>query len=629
MQITIGAGLFPGGPGYPESGEAARKPGARPDKGFGLHYEQKTTAPTDLHDTQEGGETPAETGSGADLGDTASDTSQAAQGTDRSDVPDESVSAGQQAIESAVAPAGPGEIVTPQMVIPSTAQAQNIQANGSADLAASPKTPGVVDITPPDIRQAAPVKPDAAMVLAPAPVTLAPRPRPGDAGAQDMPHGQTAGPARLAAPTPSAEAPSAPPALPPSTSQTDQTRIADLHATSPTPAQSGVPGLYSAGSWTRDSKHAQTGTPQMPHPDGTLRQVSTPSPVGLRQPRPAGSDMPPNQQTPEATPLDPKDAARNDLAGRLARVDRTPGTMPDAISDTRPMTGTPVMPRATPLDGLPGLAASGAVPGPVLHTGPAPDPMRRAITTATVQPSNAKPETPAHVPVPEAAQTAPLRSRRGVQPGQNPPAAPTSPIQPGPFAAAASAIGGLSGAPSPLAGGLDDVDGAINGDAGRVLTAGEIDFAATGPGPGLSRAPAADPAAPQPGHLRVPPAHVAEALARQPERALEITLTPEEMGRVRFTLVTGDSGTTIVINTERPDSLDLIRRYAQDLVDEFRRQGFGTVDLEFQDRTRHQRQGPPEILSTGPDAAHDSTAPVPENTAPRPPVRTTGLDLRI
>ena len=52
---------------------------------------------------------------------------------------------------------------------------------------------------------------------------------------------------------------------------------------------------------------------------------------------------------------------------------------------------------------------------------------------------------------------------------------------------------------------------------------------------------------------------MADALHRLPDRPVELTLNPEELGRVRMTLATHDAGITVTIVAERADTLDLMR----------------------------------------------------------------------
>ncbi|HBS48799.1 MAG TPA: hypothetical protein DEA05_01275 [Rhodobacteraceae bacterium] len=122
----------------------------------------------------------------------------------------------------------------------------------------------------------------------------------------------------------------------------------------------------------------------------------------------------------------------------------------------------------------------------------------------------------------------------------------------------------------------------------------------------------------------------AEGLIRHPDHALEITLNPEELGRVRLCLAQGESGAVISIQAERDGTLDLIRRHAQELVDEFRRQGFGTVALNLGDKPSGQQQADSSLPgSRNGDAIQQAEPAAEADSSPPPRTSTSGLDLRV
>ena len=41
---------------------------------------------------------------------------------------------------------------------------------------------------------------------------------------------------------------------------------------------------------------------------------------------------------------------------------------------------------------------------------------------------------------------------------------------------------------------------------------------------------------------------------------VEVKLSPEELGRVRLSMTTAETGMTVLVTAERPETLDLIRR---------------------------------------------------------------------
>ncbi len=82
------------------------------------------------------------------------------------------------------------------------------------------------------------------------------------------------------------------------------------------------------------------------------------------------------------------------------------------------------------------------------------------------------------------------------------------------------------------------------------------------------------------------PRHIAQQLAdvarSMPDRPIELTLSPEELGRLRLTF-TGDlSAMSVSVNVERPETLDLMRRHIEILAQEMREIGYGEVTFSFE-----------------------------------------------
>ena len=109
----------------------------------------------------------------------------------------------------------------------------------------------------------------------------------------------------------------------------------------------------------------------------------------------------------------------------------------------------------------------------------------------------------------------------------------------------------------------------------------------------------------------------------------DITLSPEELGRVRLTVSAAETGITVSIQAERPDTLDLLRRHGDALIADLAAEGFADASLDF---GRDSRSG----SDAGPDAAgeplHTDTEPPRE--AIRPSRQTSlpqgrSIDLRL
>ena len=75
-------------------------------------------------------------------------------------------------------------------------------------------------------------------------------------------------------------------------------------------------------------------------------------------------------------------------------------------------------------------------------------------------------------------------------------------------------------------------------------------------------------------------ADAARALAL--DRPVEITLNPEELGRVRLGLQAAEQGMVVTINVERPETLELLRRNIELLAEQLREIGYQDLEFSFE-----------------------------------------------
>lgn len=125
---------------------------------------------------------------------------------------------------------------------------------------------------------------------------------------------------------------------------------------------------------------------------------------------------------------------------------------------------------------------------------------------------------------------------------------------------------------------------------------------------------------------------LAEAVSQFPDRPVEITLSPEELGRVRLTLATHDGALTMMVQADRPETLDLLRRNIDSLAQDFRDLGYQDLTFSFgQDRAPRQPPGADTLASAGETNA--SPSPVLAEDPGRDRIRRAadggGLDLRL
>ncbi len=71
---------------------------------------------------------------------------------------------------------------------------------------------------------------------------------------------------------------------------------------------------------------------------------------------------------------------------------------------------------------------------------------------------------------------------------------------------------------------------------------------------------------------------------------IEVKLSPEELGRVRMAMSSGEAGMTVTITAERAETLDLIRRNIDLLAADLTEQGFGDLNFSFGQEGKTEQQ---------------------------------------
>ncbi|WP_095587877.1 flagellar hook-length control protein FliK [Actibacterium ureilyticum] len=74
---------------------------------------------------------------------------------------------------------------------------------------------------------------------------------------------------------------------------------------------------------------------------------------------------------------------------------------------------------------------------------------------------------------------------------------------------------------------------------------------------------------------------IADMLQTRPDAPVEITMNPEELGRVRMALNQVDGVLTVSILADQPQTLELFRRHADMLQTELTQMGFGMASFDF------------------------------------------------
>lgn len=137
----------------------------------------------------------------------------------------------------------------------------------------------------------------------------------------------------------------------------------------------------------------------------------------------------------------------------------------------------------------------------------------------------------------------------------------------------------LADAPGPTGDGADHAPAAAPAAAAGPAGASEARAADRG------AEPAAAPA------LRDLSAQIAGSLRPDAGAEVEITLSPAELGPLRMTLRPDDGTMTMVIDAERGETLDLLRRNIAELAGDLRDLGFGMLNFQFRHEGRDGSTG--------------------------------------
>lgn len=117
-------------------------------------------------------------------------------------------------------------------------------------------------------------------------------------------------------------------------------------------------------------------------------------------------------------------------------------------------------------------------------------------------------------------------------------------------------------------------------------------------------------------------------ISHQPAREVEITLSPDELGKVRMTVSAIDGALTLTLTADRGDTLDLLRRHIDQLAQDFRDLGFDRLNFSFSqgggDKAPDAKDWPTGGGADPPDALAPEQKPDHQMAA-----LSGGLDLRL
>jgi flagellar hook-length control protein FliK len=119
---------------------------------------------------------------------------------------------------------------------------------------------------------------------------------------------------------------------------------------------------------------------------------------------------------------------------------------------------------------------------------------------------------------------------------------------------------------------------------------------------------------------------LAGAVADRTGRPTEISLNPEELGRVRLTISAADTAINLSISAERQETTDLLRRHIDALAQEFKELGYDDISFSFAEREGSQETDVDHTMSVSDLSVDD------EDDFPRSPTMmasASSLDIKL
>lgn len=111
---------------------------------------------------------------------------------------------------------------------------------------------------------------------------------------------------------------------------------------------------------------------------------------------------------------------------------------------------------------------------------------------------------------------------------------------------------------------------------------------------------------------------------------VDLTLNPAELGRVRLSMAPGEAGLVVTIHADRPETLDLMRRHSEQLMQEFLQAGFERAELSFggtgSGQARDEMSDQADLLE--PDLSEEE-GPVAVQATAQELLLSDGLNLRL
>jgi hypothetical protein len=146
--------------------------------------------------------------------------------------------------------------------------------------------------------------------------------------------------------------------------------------------------------------------------------------------------------------------------------------------------------------------------------------------------------------------------------------------------------------------------------------------------------PALQPPAASPDLARGAAVQIAQIVQHAGNGTVELTLSPEELGRVRISMSSEQGTLAVTLQVDRPETLDMIRRHIDMFAEELRRLGHGSVGFSFQQGSAGFGGQPPrpetgQFAGDDPPGAGAGPTPPPRTLATKPHAPGAGIDIRL
>jgi flagellar hook-length control protein FliK len=127
------------------------------------------------------------------------------------------------------------------------------------------------------------------------------------------------------------------------------------------------------------------------------------------------------------------------------------------------------------------------------------------------------------------------------------------------------------------------------------------------------------------------PAQLLHHTAAAKADSVDVLLQPEELGHIKFQIQQQGETVRILLTAERPETVELLRRHSEQLLQEFRQAGFSQASLNFGQWGQQQKApaAPPDLVSLLDAEVCNAPATLsPPSVAPLAPSGQ-GLNLRL